>query len=453
MGKNNPKFIDFSYKLLFFIYAPIAILTYLVKFFSENGFNHVLFTAVVTSFVSILIGIVMIVMFIHRYDDVVRDQETHIPYIIRHKFLVMYVPITITAFSVIIFYMSQGYTLSGIKTVRANSNDYTHVNLIVEPEENTYLSSISNLYQNNQLLMNKFKLSVYNVNSLATDTIKDLFLQKIENGDRYFICATSNFCDELFTRLTEISDDKKIKDLIFIQTLKMPSSNIDEEDHTHIYNFYHTINDEIDVLVDAIRERGYKQASFISENTETARMKIDAFRKIWSETGGESFNGIYLDIHDESEDYVSEQISNFTTDLTEEDVVFAIFDTDLIAYLPQFEGDYGLAIPLNELQQVKMSNGDGNYKERLISVVPDFKTLNSKLPTLYEKYLYITLFKAFSTINDMEKYNNSFQESWNNPIEILDLKINSQNKNPFVELIPYPALPVENSPEESSLAQ
>ena len=95
MSDDSPHgLITKSYKVLFVIYAPIALVTILLQAFSNSSLPYLFIAALIASAVSVVIAGVMWFLFLKHRSQVSEQRETGLPYLIRHQFIMLYLPVT-----------------------------------------------------------------------------------------------------------------------------------------------------------------------------------------------------------------------------------------------------------------------------------------------------------------------------------------------------------------------
>ena len=98
-----------SYQVLFIIYAPIALISIFLKFFSDQYSNYLFIFALLASVASLVIAIVMWVLFWQNRQLVEQERSANLPYLIRHQFILLYLPIAFSAMGLSAFFVYDKY--------------------------------------------------------------------------------------------------------------------------------------------------------------------------------------------------------------------------------------------------------------------------------------------------------------------------------------------------------
>ncbi len=209
MSKHE-ELIHKTYQALFIIYAPIALISILIKFLSNTYISYIYVTALLVAGVSILIGLVMCIQFWRHRKLISRDKEDNIPVIVRHRFMIIYIPITIISLLISSYYTFDKY----VKSVEFYGQGQRTEISILFPLRNELGAQLDDAEQarmglgvfmvNSPEYSNDYHLTIFDHKNKYSVALENEVIFKIDKGVKYFICAYSEVCSELATKFDSL---------------------------------------------------------------------------------------------------------------------------------------------------------------------------------------------------------------------------------------------------------
>ncbi len=268
MSDKHEGLMHKTYQTLFVIYAPITLISILVKFISDTYVSYLYLTALLAAGISVLVGVVMCVQFWRHRKIISRDKEVDIPIIVRHRFMIIYIPITIISLLVSSYYIFDKY----VKAVEFYGQGQRTEIAILFPLKNELGTQLEDAEQartgigafvvNFPEYSNHYHLTIFDHKNKYSTSLENEVISKIDNGTKYFICAYSEVCSTLaekFDSLLEKSDYDKRPLLI---TTLSSAMNLPLE-KGKFYRFFVRNREDARVLAKAAFEKGIRKASFI----------------------------------------------------------------------------------------------------------------------------------------------------------------------------------------------
>jgi hypothetical protein len=115
---NHHGLITRSYQILFVIYAPIALITILLQAFGNSSLPYLFISALIASAVSFVIAGIMWFLFIKYRSQVGEQHETGLPYLIRHQFMLLYLPVAFLSMGFCAYYIFDTYVRLALEQER-----------------------------------------------------------------------------------------------------------------------------------------------------------------------------------------------------------------------------------------------------------------------------------------------------------------------------------------------
>jgi hypothetical protein len=309
-----------SYQVLFVIYAPIALVSLFLEVFVSNSLPFLFIAALFASVVSVVIAGVMWFQF-YKHRSVVREQlEMGLPYVIRHQFMLLYLPVA---------FLSIGFSAYYIYDI--------YVRLALEKERIVVMLPITNILGEQADDVQEFKLAlgsylierpelssgyqfqVKDHNNHYSEKILDYVKEQSKRGTKYFVCGYSDFCSKLVSAVGELSEQELSKRPIFVTTLAS-SMNIPLKKNFS-YRFFPRNRETAQALAGYATRNGAQTASFIATDDEYGRNASKEYVDAWQSLGGDVVEGIYIDPL-ASSDMASDVIARHFSENTLPDTVF-----------------------------------------------------------------------------------------------------------------------------------
>ena len=98
---NSSRLIEKSYKLIFIIYAPIAVISILLRWFGGFEVSFLFLLSISLSIASLVWGLVLGVKYVLKREEIIhsKDGDSPLPFAFRHDFLIPFVLISLVSFS------------------------------------------------------------------------------------------------------------------------------------------------------------------------------------------------------------------------------------------------------------------------------------------------------------------------------------------------------------------
>ncbi|HXV22514.1 MAG TPA: hypothetical protein VD811_16135, partial [Desulfuromonadales bacterium] len=210
-GKTAPgalrSLFDKSYKILFIIYAPIALAIYLYQFVTGVKTDAVFLLSGVCAAISFILGVAIVSLAVIRRRELFALDPAGFPFLLRPRFLLYYLPVLLLSFGV-----STGYLIGkpGIhatalgKTYR--HQDSTNIAILInarDPYNQLLTTSLDTmqgfglfiLYHPEQLT--RYNFEFFDHQNRYDQDLQDYIRAEIEAGTRYFVCLSSEVCEPL----------------------------------------------------------------------------------------------------------------------------------------------------------------------------------------------------------------------------------------------------------------
>ena len=307
--------IEKSYKLLFIIYAPFAIVTYLLK--SVGGFEVSfigLFTMMVSG-ISVIIGLYVCILYAFKRNLVINstDFQKDVPFVFRHDFLVPHILITIVSLCLTI-YLSWSSLFPIVEAhEEARTGQKTRIALLlslpplttVQVDEDFRMASdygyhqlegLATLFRLNPEYTDQFDFALLNHGDVYDEHVNKLVIEEVRKGTRYFVTTSSTVSVGLSKNFESLIDTLDYGDVrpILISTLSSSPEVFTKKNS--VYRFFIRSTEESALLAQKAAELGFTKASFISLNDEFGKGATEAFVEAWTKTESNILiQGVYYD--------------------------------------------------------------------------------------------------------------------------------------------------------------
>ena len=442
---NKQSFIHKTYQRIFLIYAPVALVSIIVKTFSDIYLSYFFLTILLVAALSIVIGIIMCVQFVIHRDAIRKDKEINIPYIVRHKFMIMYIPIAIGSMLISSYYIFDKY----VKTVEFyGSGKYKEISILFpihdslgEEMEGAEQASqaLGELYFKYPELVNDYHISIYDHKNTYDESLEEYVFTQMERGTNYFICAYGDVCAELAENF-EVLQKKAGKEGESIIVTTLSSSMELPLKKDYCYRFYVRNKEEAGALSLFAFNKMLKTASFIASDDLYGHDAVAQFKECWEDFGGKLIPGIYID--------PSMEVSLATSKLKEmpisKEKPQAIFVAHYNNINPMIEkiGPNKLFLFSSNYKQQNLQNlvEKGFNRKSFIVVMPTYKLANKSLLNTSGVFLYITLEKLITADQNAEGDLDRFHHYWQQEDVPSFLKFKMDGEADFkvsVDAMPY----------------
>lgn len=316
MTSGKPTIIEMSYKLLFLIYAPVTLVSYILNAVGGFEIGFLLIFLLSVSAISIVLALILTIRFAVSRKEIVamRDINQNAPFLFRHDFLIPYILISIVSFTALTFMVYQGFTahLSDKKSRIAelkkteivlilglsDAHDYDDRDFTTEILHNYGASEIAALGHYLKTAPehgNDYDFQLIDHRMQYSRELESQIVHYLRQGARYFICTTSAIAvplSENFRRLVEEAGAEDNKPVLICTNAASPKIRTRTN---QVYRFYIRSQEEPQVLTDKGSELGLQKAVFIAVDSEYGKGAVEAFREQWRKQGGTVAQGLFLD--------------------------------------------------------------------------------------------------------------------------------------------------------------
>ena len=416
MSNNHHGFIHTSYQLLFILYAPVAIISILVTFLSDSYVSYVYITALFTGGFSIVIGIIMCIQF-WRYREIIsRDKETHIPYIVRHRFMIMYIPIVIISLVISSYYIFDKYVN---KVELYNKQQRTQISILFpiyselgvqfDDTEQARLG-LGTFFVNFPEYSNNYHITLFDHKNKYNSALEKEVLAKIDNGTRYFICAYSDVCATLANNFDSLLEQSVFDQRPILITTLSSSMNLPLE-KGKFYRFFVRNREDARILALNAYGKGIRKASFIATKDAYGDDAAQNFIEAWKDLGGELIDGVYVDPN-LSDDVVANKIRNSKLMKMEGAAVFVAHYQNINKSLQLLSKDTLYLLSANYQKNVIAQLAQNIPHKQLIFALPGYKKAHSKLKNTAAAFVYMTLDKLINADQQLQDDLTQFHSVW-----------------------------------------
>lgn len=416
MSNSHQGFIHKSYQLLFILYAPVALISILVTVISDSYISYVYLTALITGGFSIVIGIVMCIQF-WRYREVIsRDKEAHIPYIVRHRFMIMYIPIAIISLVISSYSIFDKYVN---KIELYNKQQHTQISILFpiynelgvkfDDAEQAHLG-LGTFFVNFPEYSNDYHITLFDHKNKYNSALEKEVLTKIDKGTRYFICAYSNVCRNLANNFDSLLAQSDFDERPILITTLSSSMNLPLEKGT-FYRFFVRNREDARILALNAYGKGIRKASFIATKDAYGEDAAQHFIEAWKDLGGELMEGVYVDPN-LSDEVVANKIRNSKLMTMERAAVFVAHYQNINKSLQLLSKDTLYLLSANYQQNVIAQLAQNIPHKQLIFALPSYKATHAKLKNTAAAFIYMTLDKLINADQQLLDGATEFHSAW-----------------------------------------
>ena len=416
MSDNHSGFVHKSYQLLFILYAPVAIISIIAQLVSDAYISYIYLIALSTAAFSIVIGLIMCIQFWRHRELIARDKEVHIPYMIRHRFMIMYIPIVILSLLISSYYIFDKFVN---KVEFYKEHRHTQIALLV-PLKNELGVRFEDTKQIRlglgAFLTNfpedtkHYHLSLFDHKNKYSVALEQEVLAKVNKGVDYFVCAYSDVCAALAKRFDALLEQASYDTRpILITTL---SSSMDlplEKDK--FYRFFVRNQEDARVLALKAYTKGIKKASFIATEDAYGRDAARAFMEAWQDLGGKLIEGIYIDPNLSSE-VVANKIKNSPLITLKDAAVFVSHYQNINQSLQALDTKTLYLLSANYQHNVIQELAKKVAHQQLIFALPSYKAVDENLQNTAAAFIYMTLSKLVHVDKQLSNPELQFHDLW-----------------------------------------
>lgn len=418
---RSSSFMDKTYKTLFIIYAPVAVVTFVMKLYTDANMSYFKLTVLGVAGGSILLAIAILITFVLNRNVLREDREVSVPYILRHKFLVLYIFIMLVSFVLSIFYLME-YEESRVHCTQDPAELIEIVALIpitndlAQPWESTreLVQGLSWFFVDHPSVSRRFHVSFIDHKNKYSENLKQVVAEEIEQGVRYFVCIYSPACTPLsrqFQRIVEASGRKgRVPVLIVTATA---TSELDTM-RDGVYRFSPRNQELIYELVQIGKSRAKKRASYIAIDDSFGRNAVSLFIEMWNSDGREIIPGIYLN-PTLSKKNARLKIEKHFSAIADVEVVLVAHTENITDGLLSIQGDPEFLItPGYQKDYIKsLNNNVGVIRSgKWFSVESEYKQEGIMTDKIGLDFFYLTLDKLTHTIMETKGDPAKFHARW-----------------------------------------
>lgn len=412
MAGKSHSFFHSVYQVLFIIYAPVAIFTFLVKYLSNINIDYFYLTATFFTVVSLALGVVMSVLFVVHREKLRTDQEQHLPYILRRKFFSLYLPIVLISIVVMVAYIVDSYInaprfkritiLTPIKN-DVTGREYDHAGQVK--------AALGHYLVNSPNVTEEYHFTVIDHKNNLDQATRNKIIDQLNLGARYLVCTYSQFCATLADELNELVKDSKSGARPILVTTMASSMNLQLESHQY-YRFYPRNRETANVLAREGMRAGLKTASFIATNDNFGQDAVKQFEMAWRDFGGEMVPGLYLD-RDEEDRIALGRLRGSELERVPVDAVFVAHYSNMNETLKSLPDSVTfLFTPDYKLKHLASLKEEGVTSTRMLHAIPSYKAANAEFLNTQAMFVYLTLAKLVHVDQLAEGDTNLFRQFW-----------------------------------------
>jgi len=432
MNNEIPNLIERSYKLLFVIYAPLALLSYLINAIGGSQISFLSMFLFLVTIISVLLTLILVVRYSIMRKQIISmaDFNQKAPYMFRHDFLIPFIfisVVSITTFSFLAYKgvlhdltagsglidISQPEQKTKIVLILALSN--AHSVREAATIENTLLDrgaseiqGLSYYLRFSDLHGKKYDFELIDHERKYSSVLEEKIKMALSDGVRYFICTTSSISVPLARKFEELITETNTADNNPILLCTNTSSPVLETRTNKVYRFYPRSNEEAKVLAEKAKQMHFNKVGYIAIDDEYGRGAVKSFEQAWRKDLRIITQGVFLDPA-LSEANIIAKIQNSNLLEQEPDAIFiANYGARLqstIRAIEDFPDDIAIlgTTPLS----VKFTQAQIRHilkRKRWYTCVPDTKAEDDITAfDLHSSFLFMTIQKLTDVIEELNK--------------------------------------------------
>jgi hypothetical protein len=387
-----------------------------VKFITDTYVSYLYLTALLVAGISVLVGVVMCVQFWRHRKIISRDKEVDIPVIVRHRFMIIYIPITIISLLVSSYYIFDKY----VKAVEFyGEGRRTEISILfpLRNELGTQLedaeqarTGIGTFFVNFPEFSNRYHLTIFDHKNKYSTSLENEVISKIDIGTKYFICAYSEVCSTLAEKFDSLLEKSDYDTRPILITTLSSAMNLPLE-KGKFYRFFVRNREDARVLAKAAFEKGIRKASFIVTSDAYGLDASQAFSEAWKDFGGDLIEGVYVD-PDLTSDIVASKVRQSNLMSMEGGAVFVAHYQNINKSLELLNGSTLYLLSANYQQNVITELSQHIPKEQLVFALPSYKVADAKLKNTAASFVYMTLLKLVHVDQQIKGDISQFHTVW-----------------------------------------
>ena len=429
--------LEKSYKLLFILYAPITLISYLIKAVGNVGYSYLFITLLLVAAFSLIVALILVLSYIFLRKKIIHepDSSPEVPFLFTNDFMIPFIGLSVSSYFIVallIFTGNTGEVLTNeLKIVEpktqivlllalSDQNDFESKTNVTEVLFDYGMSEVMGLgyfLKWNPESYNKYDFQVVDHKMVYNSELEEKVKKYIEDGVKYFICTTSVIAVPLSEQFENIIDQSGFEgDRPILICTNSSSSNIKTKTN-RIYRINPRAQEQAEVLSEKGQSLGLKKASFIAVDNEFGKAAVESFKKEWEAVGGIVSEGLFLDVVS-SKRSIAEQIKDGDILESEPEAIFiAHFDKGLVGI---FNGvkDFPdhivyLATSSLSVKITQLQIGSILREKHWYTCVPEVKTMrNLSNFNINSSFIYLVINKLVHTIEKSEGDMGLFHEHW-----------------------------------------
>ncbi len=446
MSEKSNDLMHKSYQALFVIYAPIAIVSILLKVFNDSTVPYLFIFATITSIVSVVLAVVMWWLFFKHRGIALVERDLKLPLLIRHNFLLVYLPFTFSSIALTFFLVIKDnpYASSGQEKLVLMLPLTEGLNSTPSKDLFQYALAAGYFDVSQAELGNQYDLTLLDHKEVYDQALLEQVLSLAEQGAKYFVCTGSTICSRL---ITEYEAQKNTYPVIFISTSAAGMNTPLEANFS--YRLYPRMRETVTALSAYAARSGHLRASFIATDSDSGRSAIEEFRLSWTTLGGTVEEGVFINRFSEL-DQVRPEFLAALNEPEHFDVLFIASSHDFSELLGKVS-KHTMILLADQLRAPLLAefSEKGALLENVVRALPDYHAERPLLAMTDAVFIEMSLSKVVA-IDQVIKANASriFDELWwttGNP-KFIDL---IRDQNDFV--VPMKALSLAEGPASKVL--
>ena len=389
-----------SYHVLFIIYAPIALLSIVLNLFSDKYINYVFLFALLASAASVVVAVMMWIKFWQHRELIAQERKANLPYLIRHQFILLYLPIAFASMGLSAYFVYDKY----VKTVEEHKlSALKKVSLLVpletplgrELEDSEQIKrGVGAFVVNNPDFDDQYHLDVIDHNNEYSNEFEAKLVTRLEQGTRYLVCAYSEVCSQLGERVPVLSEELGLAQTpIVITTLASAMDLPLAKDQ--FYRFYPRNLEDTQALAKAAFDAGIKAMDIVATDDAYGKDAVEQFTTVWQNFGHSVGEVLLLD-PELTEEVASEKIRESTLGKSQSEGVFVALYQPANESLAELAKRKTLFLSANYQQhKVRELIESGASPKRLFVSMPQYKAYDNKAANMAGMFVYATLEKLF----------------------------------------------------------
>lgn len=297
-------FFDKSYKILFIIYAPIAIALYIYQLAADVKTNTIILVSGGCAVMSLLLGMVILGLAALRRRELLANDMPGLPFLLRPRFFMFYLPVLLVSFGI-----SAGYlvTKPGIhRTALGDGYRYresTNIAILInarDPYNQLLTTSLDTMkgfglfILNNPEQLTRYNFAFFDHKNRYDENLQKYVRDELAAGTRYFVCISSEVCEPLsqnFARLASPTQGTQ-RNPILISTVAASSGLLTRPGLS--YRFFPRTNDMAEMLTKIVRKENFNRISWVSGGTVYGEQLTNEFRAALRAAGRDIEPGLVL---------------------------------------------------------------------------------------------------------------------------------------------------------------